>query len=467
MAADTVTLVKPPVSPAWRAELTPAAAIIPKAIRWLWPGWIARGKLTLLAGAGGSGKTTLAMGLIGTITSGGRWPDGELFHERTNALIWSSEDDPADTLVPRLMAAGADLKRVHIIQGRVNSLGDREPFDPATDFDLLREAVASIGGGSLLLLDPVVNVVKGDMHRANEVRRSLQAVVDFAEENGCAVLGISHFSKGSGGTSPADRVIGSQAFGALARAVLVAAKQEDSDTRVLARAKSNIGTDQGGCSYTIETCTVGDGIETTRVLWGEVIEGSAREILAEIEGSEAEETSEKEDAEQFLISLLAHGQVPVRQIKADAAGAGHAWRTVERAKKSLGVEAVKVGLKEGWVWRLGAEDRQVILKTAKKNSDGVRKKVTAFGDELAGFMGMEDQPASCSGPILTTPPRDAQPASSHSLDDEERHEGKPGPTRAEGRQQNTKTATQNSDGLQEEMAAFSLPAFDDSDAEEL
>lgn len=458
MAADSITLIRPPASPAWRAELTPAASIVPKAIRWLWPGWIARGKLTLLAGAGGSGKTTLAMGLIGTITSGGRWPDGEPFHERTNALIWSSEDDPADTLVPRLMAAGADLKRVHIIQGRVNAIGDREPFDPATDFDLLRDAVASIGGGSLLLLDPVVNVVKGDMHRANEVRRSLQAVVDFAEENGCAVLGISHFSKGSGGTSPADRVIGSQAFGALARAVLVAAKQEDSDVRVLARAKSNIGTDQGGCSYTIETCTVGDGIETTRVLWGEIIEGSAREILADIEGGEDEGTSEKEDAEQFLVSLLAHGQVPVKQIKADAAGAGHAWRTVERAKKSLGVEAVKVGLKEGWVWRLGAEDRQAIPKTATKKSDGVREKVTVFDDERADFSGTESQSTPGPRSPLTPQAVDSQLACA---------ERDLVPACAEDRQESLKTATQNSDGLREEVAAFTPPAFDDSDAEEL
>ncbi|KAB0773153.1 AAA family ATPase [Pseudomonas aeruginosa] len=358
MPADPNPIIALPVSPLWRAELTSAASILPVPIRWLWPGWIARGKLTVLAGAGGSGKTTLAMGLIGTLTNGGSWPDGEICHEPANALIWSSEDDPADTLVPRLMAAGANLKRVHIIRGRVNALGEREPFDPATDFELLRESVESIGGAALLLLDPVVNVVKGDMHRANDVRRALQAVVDFAEAHGCAVLGISHFSKGSGGASPADRVIGSQAFGALARAVLVAAKQENSDVRVLARAKSNISDDQGGVGYRVEPCTVGDGLETTRVLWGDRIEGSARDILAEVERVEEGGRGEREDAEHFLLNLLADGPVPATQIKADAAGAGHAWRTVERAKKALRIEAVKAGVKEGWVWRIGAKDRQ-------------------------------------------------------------------------------------------------------------
>ncbi|WP_339487839.1 AAA family ATPase [Pseudomonas sp. EL_65y_Pfl2_R95] len=366
------------LKPAWRAELTTASSIVPVPIHWLWPGWIARGKLTVLAGAGGSGKTTLAMSLIGTLTSGGRWPDGEHCSTASNALIWSSEDDPADTLIPRLMAAGANLERVHIIQGRINALGDREPFDPATDFDLLRDAVEVIGGASLLLLDPVVNVVKGDMHRANDVRRALQAVVDFAEAHSCAVLGISHFSKGSGGSSPADRVIGSQAFGALARTVLVAAKQEDSDVRVLARAKSNISDDQGGVGYVVEAHTIADGLITTRVLWGERVDGSAREILADVEKFGTEETSEQEDAEHFLLGILSAGQVPVKQIKADANGAGYAWRTIERAKKSLGVEAVKVGMKEGWVWQFGTEDRQETTKTATVFAGGLRENVAVF-----------------------------------------------------------------------------------------
>lgn len=376
----------------WRANAVPASAIQPQAIRWAWPGWLALGKLTILAGAGGTGKTTLTIGLAATMTSAGRWPDGEPCRERRSVVIWSSEDDPADTIVPRLIAAGADLGRVYILQGRINGLGEIEPFDPARDMDLLAAELERIGDVGMVMLDPIVSAVAGDMHRANDVRRALQGLVDLAEQYGCAVLGITHFSKGSAGNNPAERVLGSQAFGALARTVLVAAKQEDSEQRVLARAKSNIADDSGGCSYSVEECTVADGITTTRVLWGDKIEGSAREILSVVERVEHEEANEKEDAEQFLISLLAHGPVSVKQIKADAAGAGHSWRTIERAKKSLGVEAVKVGLKEGWVWRLGAEDRQELPKTATENSGGLREKVAAFGDELAVFNGGKGAP---------------------------------------------------------------------------
>ncbi|WP_371233621.1 AAA family ATPase [Pseudomonas sp. QE6] len=384
MSADPVSIMKPPASPLWRANLTPASAITPVAIRWLWPGWIAKGKLTVLAGAGGSGKTTLAIGLIGTLTSGGRWPDGEICTTPANALIWSSEDDPSDTLVPRLMAAGANLDRVHIIQGRINELGDLEPFDPAMDFDLLRDAVDAIGGASMLLLDPVVNVVKGDMHKANDVRRALQTVVDFAESQGAAVVGISHFSKGSGGSSPADRVIGSQAFGALARTVLVAAKQEDSDVRVLARAKSNISDDQGGVSYTIDPCTVGDGIETTRVVWGDRIEGSARDILAEVEGSgEDDHKSEFEEACDFLRDLLSHGPVPAKQVKSEASEAGVSWATVRRAKKEIGVAAIKEGgrlgdEKQQWLWSLNAEGAHKKQKVLTEKDEHLLENVSTF-----------------------------------------------------------------------------------------
>ena len=378
---DVLGVVIDPVAKSvWRADVVKASSIKPVAIRWLWPGWLAQGKLHILAGAGGTGKTTLLLGLIATITTGGRWPDGEIFREPGNVLIWSSEDDPNDTLVPRLLAAGADVDRVMIIRGRVNAQGDRDPFDPANDIALLRQTAKDIGGVVLLMLDPIVSAVKGDMHKANDVRRGLQGVVDFAEQHSCAVVGISHFAKGGAGSTPADRVIGSQAFSALARTVLVAAKQENSDARVLARAKSNIGTDEGGVSYTIEPVDIGGGIEATRVLWGDSIAGTAREILGDAEAVDNEETSDKEDAEQFLISMLSKGPVPVRQIKADVNGAGLSWRTIERAKKSLSIEAVKTGMGGGWVWQLGTEDRQDLTKTASKNSGGLHEKVAVFGD---------------------------------------------------------------------------------------
>jgi putative DNA primase/helicase len=205
-----------------------------------------------------------------------------------------------------------------------------------------------------LIIDPIVSAVSGDMHKANDVRRSLQAVVDFAEAHQCAVIGITHFAKGGAGKSPQERVIGSQAFGALARMVLVAAKEENGSRRVLARAKSNIAPDDGGVAYHLDLTEIEDGIETTHAIWDGVIDGTAREILDDMEQNINEDGSERKDAERFLLDLLKDCPLPVNQIKADAEGAGYSWGTIRRAQNSIGVEAIKEkgSMKGIWKWRL-------------------------------------------------------------------------------------------------------------------
>ena len=330
------------------------ADINAKPITWLWHGWLPAGKLTILAGSAGTGKTTLALGLAATLTSGGRWPDGAGQVSPGNVLIWSSEDAADDTLVPRLIASGADLTRCHFIDGVMEN-GSKEAFDPAHDIHALNKAVLALGGVSLLIVDPIVSAVSGDMHRANDVRRSLQALVDFAETHSCAVLGISHFAKGGAGRSPQDRVIGSQAFGALARMVLVAAKEESGNRRVLARAKSNIARDDGGVSYSLDVVNIDGGIETTRVLWEGVITGTAREILGDVEYDEDEnDTSSRDDLERMLIDTLreAGGRMPAKALQAEIRDAGHSWDAAKRIKKSLGIEAVKASMGGPWTWCL-------------------------------------------------------------------------------------------------------------------
>lgn len=209
-----------PQQPGWMVELTAAIDIPVEKIQWIWQGWLPRAKLSILAGAGGCGKTTLAISIAARLSRGGDWPDGSKCEAAGNVIIWSGEDGIADTIIPRLMAADADLNRVHVIEGLRDQSGNRRQFDPAANFALLNEAATRIDGVSLLIFDPLVNLIRGDMHRANEVRQGLQMVVDFAERHCCAVLGISHLSKGTAQSSAANRVIGSQAFTKLGRCQL-------------------------------------------------------------------------------------------------------------------------------------------------------------------------------------------------------------------------------------------------------
>lgn len=322
----------------------------PEPVRWLWPGWLALGKLALLAGAPGTGKTTAALSMAATVTAGGRWPDGSRC-PAGDVLIWSGEDDPADTLLPRLVAAGADRSRVYFVND-VMEAGEPRPFDPAHDVPALLAAARQLPELRFILVDPVVSAVAGDSHKNTEVRRALQPLVDFAAAAGAALLGITHFSKGGAGSDPASRVVGSIAFTAVARVVMVCAKTQDADgteRRIMARSKSNIGPDDGGFAYTLEQVEALPGIWSSRTVWGLAVEGSARELLAE---PEPEQGSSAREAADFLREVLALGMCPSKVIKQEAEEAGFAWRTVHRAADKLGVKKVKGGYQGEWYWSL-------------------------------------------------------------------------------------------------------------------
>lgn len=343
-------------SPATGVTLIDAGAIALRPVEWLWDGWLARGKVHVLAGAPGTGKTTAALALAATLTVGGRWPDGTQA-PRGRVLIWSGEDDPADTLVPRLAAAGADLSRVAFVASYTDERGPRS-FDPASDAAALSDHLANMDDPpALLIVDPIVSAVSADSHKNAEVRRALQPLVDLAQTRQCAILGISHFTKGTQGRDPTERVTGSLAFGALARVVLVTAKrpEEDGGGRILARAKSNLGGDAGGFLYEIQPIELSShpGITATRVLWGEALAGTARELLGQAENqADPDEQGALADAKGFLLAILADGPVSAKQIKREADEAGHSQITLKRAKQALGVEAIKDGFKAGWTWAL-------------------------------------------------------------------------------------------------------------------
>ncbi len=347
--------------------LTCGSDLTPAPVRWLWPNWLALGKVHILAGAAGVGKTTMALAFKATVTIGGRWPDGSRC-EPGNVLIWSGEDDVADTLLPRLLAAGADRARCFFVSGaRVD--GEVLPFDPARDMGQLLAAVEKIGGIKLLIVDPVVSAVTGDSHKNTEVRRALQPLVDLAAACDCALLGITHFSKAGQGTDPTLRVIGSVAFGAVARVVLVAAKvkgEDGTDRRILARSKSNIGPDDGGFEYHLEQIEVDafPGIEASRIAWGKAVEGSARELL--IDPNDEADEAPRDGATDFLKEVLKDGPMPTKAVKAEALESGHTWRTVRRAADELMVIKKKGGMTEGWYWQLP----KVSTKNAKVSKVG-------------------------------------------------------------------------------------------------
>ncbi|MFT4247638.1 MAG: AAA family ATPase [Pseudomonas sp.] len=379
--------VREEVSHMPRVELVRGDTLTPEAVDWLWDGWLPAGKLAILGGQPGTGKTTIAMALAATLTIGGRWPDGTRA-EPGAVVIWSGEDDPADTLVPRLRAMGADMARVYFVQG-VREDGERRAFDPATDSDALLTRLDAIGDVRLLVIDPIVSAVAGDSHKNAEVRRGLQPLVDLAQRHRCALLGITHFTKGTAGREPVERITGSLAFGALARLVMVTARAEEKDgeasKRFLARAKSNIGPDGGGYVYDLQQGALRDfpGVEASSVLWGVALEGSARELLADAEQQEAPASPSRNAATEWLRSILtqSHGALESTTIKDEGNAAGYSWATLRRAKDDIGVTARKNGRDGGWRWELPAG--AFTAEDAQGAQDAQAFGVSIFGEGCA------------------------------------------------------------------------------------
>ncbi|WP_304305883.1 AAA family ATPase [Pseudacidovorax intermedius] len=364
----------------------------PQPIEWLWRHWLAAGKFHLLAGIPGQGKTTLAMTMAAVVSIGGVWPDGSRCN-KGSVVVFSGEDDAADTLLPRIVAAAGDPSRVFFVQGtRID--GELVPFDPARDLLQLTRAIEQIGDVRLVVVDPVVSAVNGDSHKNTEVRRALQPLVDLAASCGCAIVGITHFAKGGQGQDPAQRVVGSVAFSAVARVVIVAAKvrgEEGQDSRILARAKSNIGPDDGGFEYHLDQVQVMDGIEASRIGWGQAVQGTARDLLTSPDEDPDEDAS---DAVSMLrVELVNDSWTEAEKASSPLRAAGFTKKQIWAASKKLGVIRQKGGMHGGWYWRLPGGTAGPL--EGSKDSEGFEDSSSTKAEPSGS--GQEDSQDSVSG----------------------------------------------------------------------
>ena len=172
------------------------------------------------------------------------------------------------------------------------------------------------------------------------------------------MIGITHFSKGTAGRDPTDCITGSIAFAALARVVMIAAKNEQVEagkpSRMLARSKSNIGPDEGGFAYDLRQIELPQhpGLITSHAVWGVAIEGTAREMLACADATDEADGGALREGREFLNDLLANGPVSAKAVKAAASEAGISLATVRRAKKAVGVVTEKIAMNGGWNWKI-------------------------------------------------------------------------------------------------------------------
>jgi putative DNA primase/helicase len=362
-----------------------AADISPEPVEWLWPGRIAIGKQTLVAGEAGLGKSQVTIAVAGAVSKAGPWPCGEGSAPLGNVIILSAEDGASDTVIPRLMAAGADLDRIHLITAVATEDGKgRRAFDLQSDLDLLEAKIRQIRDVKLVIIDPISSYLgrKVDSHVNAAVRATLEPVGEMAERLGVAIVSITHPPKGST-TTAINRFIGSVAFVAAARSAFMVTRDADNEERRLfLPVKNNLAPLGKGLAFWLEQRIVGDpgkGIVNSAVHWeSEPVTITADQALAETDGG-AEQHGARREAEEFLREILAHPEgVAAKDAEEEARAKGIASRTLKRARKKLGVVAEKSGMEGGWIWRLPAEGGQQTPKSATFKSGPLREKVAPF-----------------------------------------------------------------------------------------
>jgi hypothetical protein len=332
--------------------LMSAADIKPEPVNWLWDNGLQLGVLNLLAGRSGGGKSTIALSWCATITSGGKWPDGQACAPG-RAVYWSGEDGIKDTLLPRFIAAGGDRARMSFIEG-VRTGERKRPFDPAADMPKLARAVEKLGDVRKIVLDPIAVMLKGaDSHKNVETRIGLQPFADLCASLGVCALGVHHFTKNTEGGDPLDRVSGSLAFGALPRCVWVAAKDlnaAEGARRVLVRVKMSNGPDWGGFEYRLDRRALDGwpGVTAQSVWWGGAVEGTAKELLAQLETKPEADNA----AAVFLQAMLKNGPQMAAEVIDKGKAQGLSEWALRRALKKLGGVKEKVGFRGTWIWGL-------------------------------------------------------------------------------------------------------------------
>jgi putative DNA primase/helicase len=359
---------------------TAASDLEMHAIEWLWPDRFALGKIGLIAGLPDRGKGQIAAFLAAAVTNTVPLPCSEGTAVQGSVVWFNAEDAQQDTVVPRLVAAGADLTRVHFVDS-VRADGKEKSFSLVTDLPLLRAKIEEIGDVALVIIDPVsayLGIGKVDSRQATDVRGVLTPLKAMVEELHVALVGIAHFNKKDDVKSALLRVSDSIAYVAAARHVqAVLDDPNDRDSKLFVKAKNNLARDAMALRYSFSTKVVGHdarlGIDIVApfIAWdAQHVDVTADDAMRAADGRPGDA---KREARDFLLYRLIAGPVKADDLFEEAKQEGISKMTLRRAKKDLQIRSRKqAGVAGGdWFWELAA--------TKVVNEGGPQRELNIFG----------------------------------------------------------------------------------------
>jgi putative DNA primase/helicase len=352
-----------------RLELVRLSDVEPVEIEWLWQNRIPRSKVTLLVGDPGAGKSFACLAIAAAITNGCALPDDTSKRAPSSALLWNGEDGVEDTIRVRAGMVGAALDRLQVIRGTIDDEGRRAPFS-LHDVARLRETIESAHDECLVIVDPVAALLGGvDAHRDNEVRATLQPLVELARDARVAVLCVLHLNKGEARRT-LYRVGGSIGFVGIARSVLLAAVDPEDGRRAIAPLKANLSAPASPVEYRID--------DEGRWWWGPLADDLSADYL--LRSARRERAPSRHEAEDLLREALRNGPQPTKIIEKAAETAGIRPSALNRARKKLGVIADRVGgVADAGEWVLSLPKNPKSLTCA---SEGVRSLSNDEGEVL-------------------------------------------------------------------------------------
>lgn len=333
--------------------LVTLSEVSPERVRWLWPGRLPLGKLVVCDGDPSTGKSTLSLELTARVSTGRDWPDGAPGHGAADVLLLSAEDGLADTIAPRLIAAEADLARVHALLDvpLVAEDGTVRRVPPSLPRDIVRvERLVVAKGVRLVVVDVFMAYLAGvDAHKDQEVRGALHQLAAMAERTGCTVVLIRHLNKANGSNALYRGGGSIGIIGAARAAFIVARDPEDPHLRVLAVSKMNLGPEPPSLAYRL-TDDPANGCAKVEWQAGTVPHTAASLLSA---GTD-EERSERNEAADWLAGFLSArgGSASRREVVAAAKDEGISERTLKRARGAAGVAFQRQGFAGGSVWSL-------------------------------------------------------------------------------------------------------------------